>query len=41
MRKPYEEPAAEVLIVRMEQNFLIYNNDFEEDDDNIFDDDNE
>ena len=42
MRKPYEEPAAEVLYVRMEATILsVGNNDFNEDDDDIFGDGND
>ena len=42
MKKQYEEPAAEVLLVRMEAAILsVGNNDFKEDDDIIFDDDGE
>ena len=39
MKKQYEEPAAELLIVRME-NVILYGkvNDFNEDDDDIFGD---
>ena len=41
MKKQYEEPTAEVLIVRMEQQFLISNQEFQEDDDDIFGDGND
>ncbi len=39
MRKQYEEPAAEVLLVRMEAAILsVGNKEFKEDDDDIFGD---
>ena len=42
MRKStYSAPEAEVLIIRMEENFLVYNIPFEEDEDDIFGDGNE
>ena len=41
MRKAmYSAPEAEVIMVRMEENFLIYNQEFNEDDDDIFGDEN-
>ena len=42
MRKEYEEPAAEVLIVQME-NIILYGkvNDFNENEDDIFGDGND
>ena len=42
MRKPYEEPAAEELLIEMEASILsVGNNDFNEDDDDIFGDGND
>ena len=42
MRKSkYSAPEAEVFMVRTEENFLIYNQDFNEDDDDIFGDGND
>ena len=41
MRKTtYSAPEAEVLIFKMDENFLIYNNDFKENEDDIFGDEN-
>ena len=40
-RSAYFPPEAEVLLVRMEENFLIYNHEFNEDDDDIFGDGND
>jgi hypothetical protein len=42
MRKPYEEPAAEELLIQMEASFLsVGNKDFDEDNDDIFGDGND
>ena len=37
----YCPPETEVILVRMDRNFLIYNQDFNEEDDDIFGDGND